>query len=95
MAYKYFCGINMYRILRQNSHQFLAAKIRSYQRNHSHYTRSVQNQRLTLPYVVRSKCQRSFVYNGMDIWNNIPIEIRNVQDDLKAFKKLLKEFLLS
>ena len=95
MAHEYFCGINMYRILRLNNHHFLAAKVESYQRNHSHDTRSVRNQILTLPYYTRSKCQRSFLYIGLNLWNDIPLPIRNIHDDLKAYKKLLKEFLLS
>ena len=93
-AYKYFCGINMYRVLSLNSHPFLATKILSYQRNHSHETRSVLNQTLTLPYLTRSKCQRSFLYNGIKICNDIPLHIRNVQENLNSFKKLLKEHLL-
>ena len=95
MAYKYFCGINMYRVLSLNIHPFLATKIRSFQRNHSHETRSVLNQELTLPYVTRSKCQRSFLYNGIKVWNDIPLQTRNVHDNLDSFKKLLKEDLLS
>ena len=95
MAYKYFCSINMYRILCLSCHDSLAMKVFSYQTHHSYETRAVSNQELTLPYLIRSKCQRSFLYNGIKIWNNIPLQIRNVHENLNSFKKLLKEFLLS
>ena len=87
MAYRYFCSINMYRIIQLNNHEFLADKILSYQNNHSHETRSVQNQNLNLPLFRKSKCQRSFLYNGINIWNTLPLNIRIVQDDLTIFKK--------
>ena len=95
MAYQYFCSINMYRILCLNSHNFLANKVLSYQTHHSHETRSVINQTLTLPFYRLSKCQRSFLYQGIKLWNELPPRIRNVEDDLISFKKLLKEHLLS
>ena len=95
MAYNYFCSINMFRILRLNHHPFLANKVQLYQRSHSHHTRSVQNQVLNLPKPNCSKFQRSFLYNGIQIWNNLPLNIRNVQDDLHSFKYRLKQFLLS
>ena len=95
MAYEYFCGVNMYRIIQLNNHEFLAAKLLSYQNSHSHETRSVQNQNLNLPLFRKSKCQRSFLYNGIKIWNTLPLNIRTVQEDLNSFKKLLKNHLLS
>ena len=95
MAYNYFCSINMYRIIKLNSHEFLAAKILSYQTNHSHETRSVHNQNLNRPFYRKSKCQRSFLYNAVDIWNELPPHIKTVQEDLTSFKKLTKNHLLS
>ena len=44
MAYRFNCGINMYRILCLGNHNFLATKVLSYQTNHPHGTRSVSNQ---------------------------------------------------
>ena len=95
MAYQYFCSINMYRVLELNNHDFLAAKILSFQTFHSYGTRLVHNQNLNLPRVTRSKCHRSFIYNGIKIWNLLPLNIRIVQNDLCTFKNLLKNHLLS
>ena len=94
-AYKYFCSINMYRIIQLKNHDFLATKILSYQINHNHETRSVQNQNLNLPFYRLTKCQRSFLYNGTNIWNSLPLNIRTLQADLNSFKKLTKRHLLS
>ena len=95
MAYKYFCSINMYRIIQLNNHDFLAAKLLSYQTNHNYETRSVENQNLNRPLFRLAKCQRSFLYNGINIWNLLPPEIKTVQADLNSFKKLTKRHLLS
>ena len=95
MAYKYFCSINMYRILCLDNHNFLANKVLSYQTHHSYETRSVINETLTLPFFRRSKCKRSFLYNGINIWNELPLRLKTVQDDLNSFKKLLKDHILS
>ena len=95
MAYRYFCSIKMYSIIQLNNHDFLAAKLLSYQTNHSHVTRSVQNQNLKLPLYRLAKCQRSFLYKGIGTWNELPPHVRNVQVDINSFKKLLKNHLLS
>ena len=95
MAYKYFCSINMYRIIQLNNHEYLKTKLLSYQTNHSHETRSVQNQNLSLPFVRKAKCQRSFLYKGTNVWNTLPLGARTIQHDLTSFKKILKNHLLS
>ena len=95
MAYQYFCSINMYRILHLNDHRFLATKIYSYQNFHTHETRLVHNQSLNLPLFTLTKCQNSFLYNGIKIWNSLPLQIRIIQFDLYSFKKALKRHILS
>ena len=95
MAYRYFCTIKIYKVLRVNNHESLAAKINSFQTYHTHETRAVVNQELTLPYYNRTKCQNSFIYRGIKFWNNTPLELRNIPNDVNAFKRLLKRFLLT
>ena len=95
MAYKYFCLIKMYKILRLNNHESLASKIESFQTHHAHDTRAVSHNDLTLPLFRRTKCQNSFVYRGIKFWNSIVPDIRNIPDDLNAFKIRLKRSLLT
>ena len=95
MAYKYFCLIKMYKILRLNNHESLASNIESFQTHHAHDTRAVSHNVLTLPLFRLTKCQNSFVYRGIKFWNSIPPDIRNIPDDLNAFKTRLKRSLLT
>ena len=95
MAYKYFCQIKMYKILRLNNHESLASKIESFQTHHAYDTRAVSLNELTSPLYRRTKCQNSFVYRGIKFWKIIPPDIRNIPDDLNAFKTRLKRSLLT
>ena len=95
MAYKYFCNIKMYKILRLNNHESLATKINSFQTHHTHETRAVANEELQWPRYHRTKCQYSFIYRGIKFWNSLPINLRNIPNDLNTFKRLLKRLLLS
>ena len=94
LAYNYFCAINMYKILRLNNHVALATKINSFQTHHLHQTRAVTNEDLSLPLYRLTKCQNSFIYRGLQFWNSLPSNIHNVQNNLNAFKRLLKHFIL-
>ena len=95
MAYKYFCTIKMYKILCLNNHESLAIKIFSFQTNHTYETRAVYNQDLTLPRFRITKCKCSFIYQGIQFWNSIPPDMRNIPVDLNAFKRRLKPYLLT
>ena len=95
LAYKYFCTINMYKILSLNYHESLATKIYSFQTYHLHQTRAVSSQNLTLPLYYLTKCQNSFIYRGIKFWNIIPSDLRNVPNDLNVFKRQLKRCILN
>ena len=58
-------------------------------------TRSVAHQDLTLPPYRRSKCQNSFLYRGIQFWNSISPDLKNIADDANTFKRLLKRKLLN
>ena len=94
-AYNYFCAINMYKVLRLNNHEALATKINSFQTHHLHQTRAVTNEDLSLPLYRLSKCQNSFIYRGLKFWKTLPRHIRDVQNNVNAFKRLLKHFILN
>ena len=93
MAYNYFCAIKMFKIIRLNEYTSLAAIINSFQTDHTYNTRAVTNQQLTLPLFRSTKCQNSFIYRGIQFWNSIPPNLRNISDDINTFKRLLKRFL--
>ena len=95
MAYKYFCTIKMYKILCLNNHESLAVKIYSFQTDHTHETRSVYNECLTLPRYRLTKCKNSFIYRGIKFWNSVLPDMRIIPDDLNTFKIRLKRSLLT
>ena len=69
-----------------NNHESLAAKINSFQVHHTHETRAIVNQELRGPYYNRTKGQNSFIYREIKFWNSTPLELRNIPNDVNAFK---------
>ena len=94
LSYRYFCSIKMFQIIQLNLHEYFAEKLSSQQITHNHTTRASTSQNLTTPHYRYNKCQKSFLYQGTKIWNEIPTTIRN-SETLHVFKKNLKKFLLS
>ena len=91
--FSYFVGVKFYKILRLNCHPYLLRKINMQDTEHEHNTRfSVSN--YNVPFYSKSKCQQSFLYQSIHVWNNIPLFIRNC-DSLKLFKGLYKNYLLT
>ena len=93
MTVNYFCCINMYKILKTNSHQFFKNKITSFQIEHEHVTRATNLELIHLPIYRLSKCKRSFLYRGLIFWNKLPINTRNNPNNLSCFKSLLKQYI--
>ena len=52
------------------------------------------NQELRGPYYNRTKGQNSFIYRGIKFWNSTPLELRNIPNDVNAFKRHLKRFFV-
>ena len=92
-AAEYFSCINIYRIIKLDSHQFFKDKITSFQIEHHYMTRASSLEIVDLPFYRLSKSQRSFLYKGLTFWNKIPIEIRNIPDNLRIFKKTLRKYI--
>ena len=92
-AAEYFSCINIYRIIKLDSHQFFKDKITSFQIEHHYMTRASSLEIVDLPFYRLSKSQRSFLYKGLTFWNKIPIAIRNITDNLRLFKKTLRKYI--
>ena len=65
-----------------------------FQTTHGHATRSTSLQLTNLPFYRLNKCQRSFLYLGISLWNKIPIDIRNIPGDIRKFKKSLRTYII-
>ena len=59
---------------------------------HSYNTRHRQN--LVLPRFNRARSQSSFIYQGITIWNAVPLEVRTIRY-VNAFKNAIKNSILS
>ena len=82
----------MYRIfVKQEPHKLSKCFVKSSQA-HSRSTRRTTSNDFTIPLFKTNKLQQSFLYQGSNIWNNIPKDIRS--NPFPRFVKLLKQHLL-
>ena len=93
MTAEYFSCINMYRIMKTDSHKFFSHRISTFQTEHRYETRATSHQLVNLPFYRLNKCQRSFLYTGLSFWNKLPVIIRNIPNDLRKFKKSLRNYI--
>ena len=89
---KYFTCIKFYKSVSYEQPYFFE-KIVSHQVPHFHGTRFKYDERLTLPTYIKTKFQRSFLCQGIQFWNLLPVNLRLIGSPL-VFKKRLKIFLL-
>ena len=94
LAYNYFCCIKMYQVIIMKKHAYFNDIISSFQIDHNHFTRRINNEQFTLPFFRYVKCQKSFLYSGMKIWNDLPINLRSIEK-LNRFKAAVKGYLLT
>ena len=92
LANDYFSCIKMYQVIIMEKYVFFQDKISSFQIDHNHFTRRMNNEQFTLPFFQYVKCQKSWY--GMRIWNDLPINFRSVEK-LNRFKAEVKNYLLA
>ena len=93
MTAEYFSCINMYRIFKTDSHKFFLDRVSTFQTDHDHATRSTSLQLINLPFYRLNKCQRSFLYSGLSLWNKLPVNIRIIPNDIRKLKKSLRNYI--
>ena len=94
LARQYFVNLNFFQILKLGKHCYFKDKIHALQASHSHQTRFASSGQYNLPMMNFTKCQNSFVYQGLKSWNNLPIALKNL-DKLCTFKSQVKKHILS
>ena len=70
---------------------FKARQEGSFRTDHVYHTRSIDH--LPVTFQRLTSTQRSLTFAGPQIWNNLPLDLRNIET-LPKFKKSLKQFLL-
>ena len=93
-SYMYFAVIKLYKEINTNITPYFSNRIASFQSNHQHNTRFTVNNNLVPPLFNRSKCQSSFIYQSIKVWNNLPPEIKS-SDNVELFTRKLKNHLIS
>ena len=93
MTAEYFSCINMYRIMKTDSHAFFTNRISTFQTEHRYETRATSHQLVNLPFYRLNNCQRSFLYTGLSFWNKLPVNIRNIPNNIQKFKKSLRNYI--
>ena len=73
-------------------HMYRSDLILNNLRTHDYSTRNAHA--ITIPLFNRSKSQRTIFYKGIIFWNNLPLDIQNIQSE-NMFKNEIKKMFLS
>jgi len=91
--FRYFTAVKLYKVVNMNHHPYFCNMFRSLTPSHSHETRFRGRDTFNIPYFAKSKCQKAFIFQSIDIWNELPDYVKEASS-LISFKKLLKRELL-
>ena len=72
--YKYFCLIRTFKYVQCGTNDHFSDIFSDPVLTHTFQTRSSVNEKLNYSRVVFSKFYKSFIYNVINLWNNIPYE---------------------
>ena len=70
--YSYFYLVKLYRVLNENNHVYFRDRMRTFQVNHELLTRFKTQLELTAPFLRKTKCMTSFLYQSISGWNRLP-----------------------
>jgi len=91
-VFKYFSAVKLYKVINQNQHPYFCRIFVELKPNHAHNTRFSSSSSFNNPRFAKAKCQNSFVYRAVHVWNDIPESIRC--SAFPVFKRLLRRELL-
>ena len=93
-VYNSFVLIRLYKYINRNDNNFFKEKSRTDSITHPYVTRSASSGNYHIPQINLSIIYKSFYYNAVKLWNEIPPSIKNLNSLIK-FRKHLKSFLLN
>ena len=94
LVYKFTLLLKFYQYRSDPLYEYFNSKISNSCINHDHITRLNVTQGLILPPVTKSKCCRSFLFQSVKFWNNLPNQLREPMT-LSQFKKKLRNHLIT
>ena len=89
----YFSAKKFYECFIMNKHEHFRAIFNNYVPSHSYRTRFSIEDNLLLPLCNITSFQKSFLYNSIEIWNSLNVEIKH-SESIEIFKNRLKCHLL-
>ena len=91
--YQYFLLLKFYTSLRIHGNgTHFHSRVMAVQTAHNHMTRFKHDEKLLAPPYHLMKCNSSFIYQGVSMWNELPNVIRN-ENSFHSFKKALRQWL--
>jgi len=91
---KYFLACKFFRIIREDNHDYFVNVIGNLIPHHDHGTRFNDGNNYSIPFYSKSKCQRSFLFQAVKVWNSLPSNLK-LSVNVKLFKNNLKIHLLA
>jgi len=92
-VYKFFTLVKMFRVMKLEQHSYFRGNIDVLVPQHEHHTRFRQRGSLRPPQYSKTKCQKTFFFTSIGLWNDLPSEIRSC-NTLGEFRKFLKAELI-
>ena len=86
---KYFILCKLLRVICDGKHLQFANKIDQHSIAHNYETRSNVGNCFTAPFYLKNKCQNSFIYRGIQLWNKFPNHLKQLRN-VRRFKKHMK-----
>jgi len=91
--YKYFTAIKLFRTMKLSQHPYFSNVFDSLRPIHEYRTRFSSYSSFNTPAFTKAKCQKSFRFQSVKIWNLLPENIK-LSETLAEFKCLLRKFLI-
>ena len=95
-VYIYSILCKMFKGICDGKHLHFIDKMDQHSSAHKYETRSNVGNCFTISLYLKSKCQNSVIYRGIQVWNNIPShlkELNNVRKFKKTHEKLSPKFV--
>jgi len=91
--YNYFAAIKIYKVVKLDHHAYFRHIFESLRPIHDHRTRFLLGDNFNTPQLYKTKCQKGFLFQSVNVWNSLSTETRNCSS-LATFKIHLKRELL-
>jgi len=90
--FKYFTAVKLFKVIKENCHPYFSRIFMNLKPVHAHDTRFSSRNCFNNPRYLKTKCQSSFVFRAVHVWNSISESIKN--SSLHVFKRLFRGELL-